>query len=326
LTPGALRLVAIGCGRVFERYHLPAIRATPEVLLVGTSDPDPIRCAWARAALRVPCVASLEELLHTVRADAALVASPPSGHAAITERLLRAGLHVLVEKPMALTVVEARHVAEAQRQTGLAVRVGFNRRYRPEYARIRRGAPKQSHVEFTFIAEAGRWGERPPGAEEFVMHDAGSHAVDLIAHVAGSPITRIRARNQEDASGCVLNLDAQLGNGASATCCIGQSARYREELTGSAAGWTERAVATTTPLNTLKLGLRRLTGRPSPAHESFHAQLSGFVAACHGNTDGIGADASAGLASVAAIIGALRSLASTKDWYDVTDLPGTSSQ
>ena len=125
-----LRLIVIGCGQVFERYHLPAIRRCGAVRLVGLCDADAGRRGWAETAGAGVLVAgSLEELLGSVVADAALISTPPETHASLVESALRANLAALVE--------EAMRVRALQRETGGAVRVGFNRRYRGDYARLR---------------------------------------------------------------------------------------------------------------------------------------------------------------------------------------------
>lgn len=316
----APRLIAIGCGRVFQRYHLPAIRACAAVHLVGACEVDAARRAWAQEALPgVRCAESIDELLPSVGADAALIATPPATHAAIAESVLRAGLNVLLEKPMGMTLDEAQRVWELQQRTGCVLRVGFNRRYRGSYARLRERARNGVRsVAFTFIADAQRWN---PGAAAapFVLHDAGSHAVDLVAHVAGRRIERIRATVLEQTDGCIVQIEAKLAGGVSATCTIGHAPRYREQLIVTASGRVHRAVASANLLNKAKLAFCNLTGRPTPTDESFQAQLAGFAAACHAEADNVGADAADGLASVAAVDAALRSLANPGEWCDVTD-------
>ncbi|MGH7518327.1 MAG: Gfo/Idh/MocA family protein [Gemmatimonadales bacterium] len=320
----ALRLIVIGCGRVFQRYHLPAIDRTPEVQVVGACEIDADRRAWAQEALPgARCAESIDELLRSVEADAALVTAPPAAHATIVELALRAGLSVLVEKPMAVTPQEARRVCELQRQTGRVLRVGFNRRYRGDYVRLReRALDGVRSLAFTFIADARRWNPGVTATAAFVLHDAGSHAVDLVAHLAGRRIERVRASVQRGTDGCIVNIEAELAGGASAACTVGHAPRYREYLAVTAAGRVHRAVASPSPLNQAKLAFCKLTGRPTPTAESFRAQLVAFVAACRAEADHVGADAADGLAAVAAVDAALRSLAGAGEWRAVTDAPG----
>jgi hypothetical protein len=127
---------------------------------------------------------------------------------------------------------------------------------------------------------------------------------------------------QDGTDGCIVNLEAELAGGASAACMVGHAPRYQEHLAVTAAGRVHRAVASPNPLNQAKLAFCKLTGRPTPTAESFRAQLIGFVAACRAEADHVGADAADGLASVAAVDAALRSLAGSGEWRALTDPPG----
>jgi predicted dehydrogenase len=315
----ALRLIAIGCGRVFQRYHLPSIRACAAVHLVGACEVDAARRAWAQEAIHgIRCAGSIDELLASVEADAALIATPPATHAAIAESALHAGLNVLVEKPMAMTPDEARRVWELQQHAGRVLRVGFNRRYRGSYARLRERVWNDVRsVAFTFITDAKRW--NPAADAPFVLHDAGSHAVDLVAHVADRRIERMRATVLGRTDGCIVQIEAKLAGGASAACTIGHASRYQEQLIVTASERVHRAVASASLSNKAKLAFCSLMGRPTPTDESFRAQLAGFAAACRAEPDAVGADAADGVASVSAVDAALRSLANAGEWCDVTD-------
>jgi predicted dehydrogenase len=330
-----LRLAAIGCGRVFERYHLPAIRACEGasrggVRLVATCDPLPARREWAERALGVPSEETVEGLLHRGEPDAVLVATPPETHVDVAIRVLQGGAHVLVEKPMATRWGEAIRLAEVQRGSGRVLRVGFNRRYRPEYVRLRsrvHAAGGASRVHFTFVAEGSRWGAPAlPGGDEVehALHDAGSHALDLVAHI-GAPIEAVRARVAAAAGDVIVEIEARLEGGASALCVVGRARRYREvlEVTDREGRARRRDVSGSTPAGRVAaasgLLLRRLLGRPSPSQESFRAQMSAFVDACRGIEDRVGAGAAAGVASVAAVDACSKSLATNGAWCDATE-------
>lgn len=313
-----MRLIAAGCGRVFERYHLPAIRASSGVHLVGVCDPDTERRAWARGAIPdVSSVESIEELTQAVDAHAVLISSPPATHASLIEAALRARLAVLVEKPMTTTVEDAQRVCALQARAGSLVRVGFNRRYRRDYVRVReRIDGLVNRVSFTFIVDAGRWNPSAAATPAFVLHDAGSHAVDLLMHVAAARIVRLRATAASGPTDCMVTVDAVLDGGTLATCTVGHAPRYRERLSIVAEGRERHVWASATGGRRLQIAFRRLTGRPTPTDESFRAQLAGFVRAWQGYPDRIGADATDGLASVVAIAAALESLADGGAWRD----------
>jgi predicted dehydrogenase len=124
----APRLAVIGCGAVTRDVHLPALRELPELRLVGLVDSRREHAdELARGCEGVWAAADHREALD--RVDAVLVASPPHLHAAHAIDCLRAGVHVLVEKPMALGVVDCDRMIAAAEQSGAILAVALNRRF-----------------------------------------------------------------------------------------------------------------------------------------------------------------------------------------------------
>ena len=326
-----VRLVAIGCGRVFARYHLPAILGTSGVSLVGTCDTDPDRRAWFESVHEaVPCLTDAALLHDQVDSDAALVCTPPETHVDAIELCLARKRSVLVEKPMATTVDDARRVLGLLPAHGRMVRIGFNRRFRREYVELRERAQaggEISHLAFTFIADARRWnpGSTPVASPVDVLHDAGSHAVDLIAHVSGRRIRRVRAEPlRERDSSCVVRVEARLAGGATAECTVGHAPRYQESLSVDVGGRLYAIdLSGGSPVSRLRIkaasALRRLSGRPTATDASFRAQLAAFAAACRGQGDDPGADVQDGFRAVAAIEACTESLARAGVWRDVVE-------
>jgi len=111
-----LGLGIVGCGHVAEVAHLPALARVPEIELVGIAEADPRRAA--RAAEHAPVHPSVERLLADPRVEAVAVLVPPAGHVAAAGAALDAGRHVLVEKPLALTVEDAASLVERATAAG----------------------------------------------------------------------------------------------------------------------------------------------------------------------------------------------------------------
>lgn len=323
-----LKLIVVGCGRVFERYHLPAVRAARDVRIVGVADPSPDRREWAGRILDgVPSFASAEALLEEVTADAVLIASPPESHAPIAHQVLPCGLPVLIEKPMALCRQDAQRICDLQQIHRAAVRVGFNRRFRAGYADIRarlgNGAPRV-HVRFQFTAGAARW--RPAASTAStpvdVLHDAGSHGFDLIAFVVGQPIVRVRAVAEQQGAACVVKSQLQLDNGSTATCSVAHAPRFQEHLSVECAGNLMQVdvsgvTRSARARSAAELIVRRLLKRPTPTDQSFRRQLADFKAACRGDSGTTGADAHDGYRAVSAVEACLKSLKNGNAWQDV---------
>lgn len=185
---GNLRVGVIGAGQVFTRLYLPALRRQAGLELAGAADP-------ARPAVPgVAVYATEDELFSATTLDALLVLSPPSLHAAHVAAGLARGLHVLVEKPPALTPAEV----EAWPASGPAtVTPAFSRRFWKRYSGPKRAGAKWW---FTLKTDPGQWGALRP---EPVERDLLPHAADLAGWLSGERIVAVEevARARQSASG-----------------------------------------------------------------------------------------------------------------------------
>lgn len=100
------RVVAVGCGWVTTHRHIPSIRRTPGLTLVGVVDRDRARASAAGRAFGVPAAAALSDPALGAF-DAVSVGTSPMAHAAAVSEALALGKHVIVEKPFAMSVAEA---------------------------------------------------------------------------------------------------------------------------------------------------------------------------------------------------------------------------
>src|SRR3954447_12423341 len=123
-----VRLAVVGCGAVAQIHHVPAIAASSRVEAAVLVDADAKRAKELAARFGVPEVATdYRELPGKV--DGAVVALPNSLHAPVSIELLRRGVHVLVEKPMAMTVAECDEMIEAARAGRTVLAVGLDFRF-----------------------------------------------------------------------------------------------------------------------------------------------------------------------------------------------------
>jgi UDP-N-acetyl-2-amino-2-deoxyglucuronate dehydrogenase len=127
-----LRFAIAGTGTA-ARYHAQAIAATEGARLVAVSRGDASRRADAERAFGVPCEGSFEALVARGDVDAVCICSPSGPHGPQAAAASRAGKHVLVEKPMALTLAEADEAIEAARAAGIVLGVALQRRTEPAY-------------------------------------------------------------------------------------------------------------------------------------------------------------------------------------------------
>ncbi len=132
-----IRVGVVGVGKM-GGYHLQKYLEIEEAELVGFSETDSAKAAAVQAKFGVPNL-SLSDLLFEV--DAITIASPTDTHAAIARQALEAGIHVLIEKPIASTVPDAEALTALAKAKGLVLQVGMVERFR--LAALANGVPLQ---------------------------------------------------------------------------------------------------------------------------------------------------------------------------------------
>jgi predicted dehydrogenase len=124
-----VRLALVGCGRIAQVAHLPAVEKAEGVELVAVSDPSG---AVARSVARRRGVAAYTDqgsVWADASVEAVIVAAPDRFHHRLATEALAAGRHVLVEKPLASTVAQAEDLVGLVDRTGLTLQVGAMKRH-----------------------------------------------------------------------------------------------------------------------------------------------------------------------------------------------------
>ena len=340
---GRLRLGVAGCGRVFERFHLPALERSRHWTLVGAA--DPLADRREAACRRVPGLLVyhfLDELIENHPLDAILICTPPPTHCDLSVKALQAGLHVLVEKPMAVSLAEGLLMERTAGRARRRLQVGFSRRFRRPYQTLRerigglpRGEVEGVHLELFFPSEKWHSVTHGLGIEAEgggVLDDVASHQLDLLPWLLGEALTHVRVRhwNGEEGSGRI-EFDLRFKSGLEASCLAGHAGAYSEviglrlqgrRLVASATGvlvaprlpasWLSGLCRTWAEADFL---LRRLTRRPGITLQSFMTQLDCFAAAVRGDEDGAwGADAASGIRCLQAIQACRESVEAGGSW------------
>jgi predicted dehydrogenase len=128
-----MRMIQAGLGG-FGRSWATIVQNAPNVSLAAVVDPSPHARDWARSELGIEngrIFSSLPDALSGVESEAVLIVTPPETHHAVVTASLEAGRHVLVEKPLATTMADARNLVDAAQRTGRIVMVSQNYRHRP---------------------------------------------------------------------------------------------------------------------------------------------------------------------------------------------------
>lgn len=180
----ALRVGVAGAGH-FGRFHALKLAAGTRMMLAGVHDPDAGRAEVLAAEVGVPAL-GFEALL--ADCDAVVVASPAATHHAVAGAALRAGRHVLVEKPIAATLDEADELAGLARARGLVLQVGHLLRYSPERAAIAARMTRPAYIECVRIAPF-----KPRGTDVSVVLDLMVHDLDLVLSLVESPVESVDA-------------------------------------------------------------------------------------------------------------------------------------
>lgn len=184
-----LRGAVVGVGSMGWN-HARVLNALPQVELVGVSDPDTGRRDAATDAFGCPAYATLDALIEA-RPDFAIVATPNRLHAPAGLELLAAGVHVLIEKPIAPTVAEAEQLIAAARAAGRKLMVGHVERFNPAVRTALAACEGESIVSVAVT----RVGPFPPRMSDIgVVIDLAVHDIDIIRAVAKSEIVQVQSQ------------------------------------------------------------------------------------------------------------------------------------
>jgi predicted dehydrogenase len=209
-----LKIGVIGVGYL-GRFHAQKYAGLPETELVGVADVNPERARQVAQEFNTRAYLDYRELLPLVQAVS--VAVPTSEHFKVVREALAAGLQVLVEKPLTVTVAEADELVALSQDRNCILMVGhlerFNSAMEELKARVTRPRFIESH-RLSFFKERG--------TDVDVVLDLMIHDLDHVLNLVPSPVAEIRAAGisvltdqvdlanvrLEFADGCIANLTA----------------------------------------------------------------------------------------------------------------------
>jgi len=210
----ALKVGVVGVGNLGQ-HHARVYSQLPGVKLVGVADRDAER---ARAVARkVGCdyFSDPEELLQLVKAASIVV--PTAGHFALAERCLKAGIAILLEKPMTETLEQADILLGLAEKSGAILQVGHIERFNPAIRAVGKLKSKPLFIEGHRLGPYSQRGTDTGVVLELMIHD-----LDLVLDMVGEPLESVEAlgvpilSKTEDIAnvrlrfrgGCVANLTA----------------------------------------------------------------------------------------------------------------------
>lgn len=193
-----LRVAVIGAGR-WGINHVRVVAGDAGCELYAVHDPDPAVAPAVRELTAAPLSHAAEELarlLEDPRLDAVIIAAPAPTHAELALRALAAGKHVLVEKPLALSLEDARRIEAAAQQHQRCLMVGHLMLYHPVVTRLHTilhaGELGKLHYLHATRVNLGRL-----RSDENALWSFGPHDLSVIDHLLGGELpVSVAARGQ----------------------------------------------------------------------------------------------------------------------------------
>jgi D-galactose 1-dehydrogenase len=165
-----IRIAVVGLGKIAHDQHLPTIAASPQFELVAAASPG-------ASPLDIPLFQSVEELLASgIALDAVAMCQPPQPRFAAAASAIRAGKHVLLEKPPGVTVTEVETLAALAARAGTTLFAAWHSRHAPgvERARAWLAARQVQSVEIRWEEDVRCW----HGGQQWIWNPGGMGVFD----------------------------------------------------------------------------------------------------------------------------------------------------
>ncbi|WP_346825320.1 Gfo/Idh/MocA family protein [Serratia inhibens] len=175
-----LRVGVVGLGGIAQKAYLPILSQAADWTLVGGFSPNQQKAQPICDSYRMACFSNLDSLAQ--QCDAVFVHSSTASHFQVISELLRHGVHVYVDKPLAETLEQGEQLialAEKQRKT---LMVGFNRRFSPVYRQLKKEMQRPASIRM----DKHRADSVGPNGLRFTLLDDYLHVVDTALWLGGS--------------------------------------------------------------------------------------------------------------------------------------------
>jgi len=187
-----VRAGVIGLG-MMGRHHVRVLQEIDGAELIAIADPEPLTLAAAMRGRDLHGYLDYERMLADEQLDFVVIAVPTSLHRQVGGRAMRAGAHVLIEKPIAATIEEAQELMEVAERTGRWLAVGHIERFNPAIVALKE---RLAHGDLgrVFRLHARRLGPFPARIRDVgVVIDLATHDIDISRYLLGSEPNRIYA-------------------------------------------------------------------------------------------------------------------------------------
>ncbi len=192
-----LKVGIIGCGGIAQAAHMPGYSKLPNVKMVACCDIDESKAREAAGKFKIEQVfVDYRDMLQIGEIEAVSVCTPNFAHMEPTVEALKAGKHVLVEKPMAMNGKEALAMVRAARRNGRKLMVGLNYRWRADIQALKRFVDARELGDIYFARAQCLRRRGIPGWGVFTQKDKqgggplvdlGVHVIDAVLYLMGFP-------------------------------------------------------------------------------------------------------------------------------------------
>lgn len=237
-----MKIGIIGAGKAGQR-HVAAVQESGLAEIVAVADPSEAAQRTAAAAGAAYCT-EYETMLNSIELDAVIISLPHHALAAAAIAAARHGKHVLLEKPMGISVAEATAVMYACQEAGVRLMVNFVHRFRTEYmqaeAALRNGAVGEPVLIVDTMASgrselpAWTWDKGASGGGMMMYN--GIHSIDRLLWLAGSPVTAVTAQ-AGTLSYPVEVEDTMVGTLSFANGCLGVVIQHKSDAAKTLSTW-----------------------------------------------------------------------------------------
>ena len=216
----------IGCGKISQVRHLPEYADHPDAKIYGLYDLNRVRTEELAKKYDAKAYDSVEDMLADPAIQAVSVCVANHAHAQITVAALKAGKHVLCEKPMATTLAECEEMVAAAKETGKFLMIGHNQRLARAHVvakqLLERGEIGKILAVRSVFGHGGpeTWSVDPGSNVWFfdkkkavmgAMADLGIHKTDLLQYLCGSHVSGVTAKvvtlDKKYADGTLIGVD-----------------------------------------------------------------------------------------------------------------------
>jgi myo-inositol 2-dehydrogenase/D-chiro-inositol 1-dehydrogenase len=175
------------------RTHLRALRDVPDVKIVAVAEPVASLRDEAVAEFGVVGYLSLADMLEAKDIDGVLIVTPSDSHVDVIAQVAAAGLPILCEKPCGVNANDARRAQKIVRDAGVALQIGYWRRFVPQLELLREGI-ESGHFGDLLSLSCLQWDGEPPSSafrtrSGGIFIDMGVHEFDQARWLTGSDFT-----------------------------------------------------------------------------------------------------------------------------------------